>query len=333
MKIFIIGCGSIGERHIKNLLKLNYREITAVDTDDPRLEYLRNNYKISVGNFSNLKRLLTDKDKKISIVSTPNHLHIRIASLCAKYRSHIFIEKPLSHSPEGIFALEKMIRKNRVISMVACNMRFYPAINYIKGCLDKGILGRILRVKAEFGLYLPSWRPMKDYRNNYGAKKKEGGGVLLDLYHEFDYLYWFFGLPKRIFCTYGKLSDLEINTEDNAEVILEYAKYKPFVCNLHLDYLQYRYSRGITIVGEKCMLTWNWHDMAVTLWDKKGSSIKEFDFKGYDINNMYLEEMKYFMDCVHKKKPAMTEVKEAKQIQSVIFKAKISSANRRMISV
>jgi len=333
MKIFIIGCGSIGERHIRNLLKLGYRDITAVDTDNLRLEHLRNEYKISVSHFSHLDSILDNNDQKISIVSAPNHLHVKIALLCAKYRSHIFIEKPLSHAHEGIYALHNLVRKNKLTSMVACNMRFYPAINYIKECLDKGIFGRIFHVKAEFGLYLPSWRPTEDYRNNYGAKKKEGGGVLLDLYHEFDYLYWFFGLPKRIFCNCMKLGDLEINTEDNAELILEYGKNKPFICNLHLDYLQYRYSRGITIVGEKCMLTWNWHDMRVRLWDKKGIAMEEFNFKGYDVNNMYLEEIKYFIGCVHKKKQTMTEVKEAKKIQSVIFKAKISSAKRIMISV
>lgn len=324
MRYFVVGCGSIGARHIRNLLGLKCGDVVAVDADRSRLKWIKKEYGVPVCHFSGFTGALREKGEKASIVSVPNHMHIKVAQLCADNGSHIFVEKPLAHSEKGISRLAGAVKKNRLVSMAACNMRFYPAIRFIKEQMDKGKIGRIFSARSEFGLYLPSWRPAQDYRKNYGARKKEGGGVILDLYHEFDYLYWFFGVPRKVFCRYGRYGDLEIDTEDNADIIFEYAGKEKFLCNLHVDYLQYRYSRSFKVVGEKGMLIWDWPAMRVEFIDKKGKCLKKYGFPDYDINNMYVDEMKYFVKCIRGKKRPMTDIKAAGEIQSIIFRAKDS---------
>ena len=92
----------------------------------------------------------------------------------------------------------------------------------------------------------------------------------MDLYHEFDYLYWMFGVPKKIFCTSNQVSHLEINTEDNADILMEYKGRKPMMCNLHLDYIQYKFARSLKIVGEKGILLCDSAGHSVIRWDAKG---------------------------------------------------------------
>ena len=138
--------------------------------------------------------------------------------------------------------------------MTGYMLRYYKPFIEAKKILEKNKLGKIYYAQINCGIYLPNWRPNLDYRNNYGSKRSQGGGVILDIIHEINYARWFFGDFKSISSYIKKLSNLEINTEDFASINLI---SKNVFVNLTLDYLNQAYNRNFNIVGEKGSLRWN----------------------------------------------------------------------------
>lgn len=291
-KIIIIGFGSIGQRHYKNLLKLGFKNIFIYDSDKTK----------TLNEKNVLKKISLEKMKQFNIafICNPNNAHISSALLCAKAGCHLFIEKPLSHNLKNIKKLSEICRKKKLISMVGCNMRFNPCLKFIKNCLSKNKLEKIYSIHFDTGFYLPYWRPNQDYRKNYAAKKSTGGGMILDGIHSFDLIFWFnnFINAKKTSLIFDKTSDLEIETEDN--FIASFIFDNKVLGSIRGDYLQKSYSWSCKIIGKKGNLTWDFKENSVWLHNEKGHK-KLFEMKDYDFNNPYIDEIKYFLNCVEKK--------------------------------
>src|SRR5439155_14868777 len=112
---------------------------------------------------------------------------------------HLFVEKPLSHSLQEVAELLSVVREKSLIGLVGYQLRFHPCIARLQAIVAEGLLGNIVAGRVESGEYLPGWHPYEDYRESYAARAELGGGVILSHIHEFDYLYGFFGLPRRLF--------------------------------------------------------------------------------------------------------------------------------------
>lgn len=287
IKILIIGFGSIGQRHYRNLQKLGFENVYAFDVAEDRIK----NYELRIKNINvnNLRQF------NVVFVCNPNNMHIRTALAAARAGCHLFIEKPLSHNLSGIDKLKKICAKNKLTVMVGHNMRFHPCLQFIHNYLNKNKLGKIYSIQFESGYYLPLWRPGADYRKNYAAKKETGGGIILDDIHSFDLLFWLnnFKEVSEAKFVYDKVSDLQIETEDFS---LASFKFKNKVLGLVIcDYLQQSYTWRCKVVGEKGNIEWDFNNNIVWLRDNKGSK-KLFEAKNFDFNNVYLDEVKYFLN-------------------------------------
>lgn len=313
MKILIIGFGSIGKRHYKNLIDLGYKDIFVFDVNEGSFE-----------GFENVKRIKDLKEGvlagfKAVFICSPNNMHIKHALIYAGAGAHLFIEKPLSHNLNGLRELENICRKKRLITMIGCNMRFHPCLEFIKKCLDKKMLGRVYSIRHEFGYFLPYWRPTQDYRKNYAAKKSTGGGIILDDIHEFDLLFWLNNfnrvIEKKVIFNHS--SDLDIQTEDQA---IGTFLFKNKVLGMVIcDYLQQHYTRKCKIVGERGALEWDFKDNNVLL--KTKDEIKELLLvKNFDFNQVYVKEVKYFFDCVKKRKDTFNGIKTAASLLKYCIK-------------
>lgn len=306
IKIITIGFGSIGQRHYKNLVSLGYKNIDVYDPADSQFKDKK------------IKRLLNLtsnalRQYEIAFICSPNSLHLSTAIKCAQAGCHLFIEKPLSHSLEGVDDLGKICQKNKLTVMVGHNMRFHPCLQFIKKYLDKNKLGKIYNINHEFGYYLPYWRPGQDYRKNYAAKKATGGGIILDDIHEFDLLFWLNNFAKitEAKFVYDKTSDLEITTEDNCLAIFKFSN--KVLGLVKCDYLQKKYTRGCKIVGEKGNLEWDFNENVVWL-QTKDKSKKIFEAKNFDFNQTYINEIVYFIKCVEARKSTFNDIKIAASI-------------------
>ncbi|MBI3290815.1 Gfo/Idh/MocA family oxidoreductase [Candidatus Falkowbacteria bacterium] len=311
MKILIIGFGSIGQRHYKNLKKLGHNNIYVFDVEEKRIK----NQELRIKNVN--RKVLEDFD--VVFVCTPNHLHIKYALMAAKVGCHLFIEKPLSHNLNGVKELISICRQKKLINMVACNMRFNPGLKFIKNHLEKNKLGKIYGIHHEFGYYLPNWRPGQDYRKNYAAKKSMGGGIILDDIHEFDLLFWLNDFSKVLESKFifDKVSDLKIETEDSCVASFKFSNN--ILGSVRCDYLQKYQSRNCKVIGQKGNLEWDYKDDVVYLKNDKGTK-KLFELKRKNDNNDYIAEIKYFLDSVEKKHRTFNDISAAFNLLSHLLK-------------
>lgn len=304
MKILVVGTGSIGTRHIKNLHELGH-EIFAVDIN---AENLKNVSSLTKENYTSLEEALKAKPDAAFICTYSND-HIKPAVKCAEAGCHLFIEKPLSTSIEEVDELLSIIDKNKLITMVGCNMRFHPAVAYIHEQLKENrYFSKPLWGNFETGYYLPFDK--KDYQKNYKANRSMGGNLILDAIHELDYAIWFFGEPEEVICNKGIISSLKIDTEDHVEMIVKYRSGA--VTTMHMDYLQHGYSRRCKVVCEE----------GTVVWDFVGGSIGsvtvqdgEWSWKDMKValayNQMYIDEARYFIDSVSAGRPTFNSISES----------------------
>lgn len=173
MKVLLVGCGSIGRRHLTNLIALNQvKKIFVYSKVKSCLNNLRDKRKVLI--VSSLNNVQTD----LAIIANETYKHVDTAIILAKKKIHLFIEKPLAyHLSTKLDLLNKIVSRNKLKLSVGYNLRFLGAIKFIKTILSQCTLGDIYFVKIEVGQYLPSWRSGRDYRASYSASKRRGGGV------------------------------------------------------------------------------------------------------------------------------------------------------------
>lgn len=319
-KILIIGFGSIGQRHFSNLKKLGYHNISIYDPFIKTLKHPPASSRPSrragrAGkNIKTIDQLIPASLKRqdVAFICSPPNSHIRQALLAARAGCHLLIEKPLSHSLSGIDQLNKICLQQKLSVMIGHNTRFHPCVKFIKNYLVKKSLGKIYAIHHEYGFYLPYWRPATDYAKNYAARRATGGGIILDDIHEFDLLFWLndFAPVKQLSFIYGKLSNLKIETEDAAIAVFKFSNR--VLGSVRCDYLQQSRAKNCKIVGEYGNLSWDFNHNIVWL-ETRHKTKKLFEVKDYNNNQMYLEEVKYFMNAI-KSKIVLNDLKQAKQV-------------------
>lgn len=316
VKILIIGFGSIGQRHYQNLLKLGYKNVFVYDPDKK---------KISKG-VKTVKNLdyKTLEQFKIAFVCSPTSLHIKDAFRAAKAGCNLFIEKPLSNNLKNIKPLVGVCKKKKLVTMVGCNLRFEPCIKRIKSLVDSNYIGKIYAIYLEYGKFLPYQRPGKDYRKVYASQKKLGGGIILDDIHDFDLLFWLNKFPgvKKSSLIFAKLSRLDMDVEDIASAIFLFDNN--VLGSVRCDYLQQYKHKDCRVIGEKGNLSWDFREDAVFFeHHREGSgeqTKKIFKNSDTDSNRPFVDEIKYFLNCVEKGKESFNNIETAFKVLAPIVK-------------
>lgn len=247
LKVCFTGIGSIAKRHIRNLRFIAEDKSLAIQIDAFR--------RSESATAENIDNIYTDfnevpDDYDAIIITNPTDLHLETLKRFHDKGRNFFIEKPVV-SLEQIEEAKAFETRPNDIYYVACPLRYNAVIQYIKQNIDPS---DVISVRSISSSYLPDWRPGQNYRRTYSAHKNMGGGVSIDLIHEWDYLTYLFGWPQRIQSFIGKKSDLEIDSDDYAIYI---AEYENMVAELHLDYFGRKTIREIqlfttedTIVGD-----------------------------------------------------------------------------------
>jgi predicted dehydrogenase len=216
--------------------------------------------------------------------------------------------------------------------MVGCNMRFHPGVKKVKELLDTNVVGKILSAHIETGSYMPDWRPGIDYRTIYSARKDMGGGVILDAIHEIDYARWMLGEVSVVSCMADKQSSLDIDVEDVADILLRFTS--GVIAHVHLDYVQRPYSRNCKFVGENGVITWDFSEGRVGSYSaitKQWTWFKQPD--NYDLNQMYVEEMEHFVNCVKAQKKTTLDILGGTEDLRIALAAKRSAIEKKYISL
>jgi predicted dehydrogenase len=328
LRILVAGCGSIGQRHLRNLQTLNPAELVGVEPDGLRREAVGKELGISI--HGSLKEAL-QHGADVVFVTAPTAFHIPLAWEAARAGCHLFIEKPLSHTLDGVPELVDFVKRHGRVGFVGSNWKFHHSFRTIKSLLEKETIGRITSARCQFGQYLPDWHPWEDYRKGYSARKDLGGGILLDS-HEFDLMTWLLGPAESVFCAMGRLSSLEIETEDTVAATLRFRSGA--IGEIHLDYTQRAYQRNLELHGEEGTIKWDIHDKAVRLYRASSKTWEVFEEPvGYGLNNMYLEEVRHFLQCVENRQLPLTPLEVGADVLRLQLAAQRSSTERREVSV
>lgn len=301
MKVCFAGSGSIGKRHIKNLSDIMERmgENLIIHLFRRQIGQLDDSIAGLIERQIDKMEELDEKYDAVFICN-PTSLHYETLSQFLNRTDNFFIEKPVFDvmhikADLSIFPLNK-------VYYTACPLRYTSVLLEAKKIVQKE---QVISARAISSSYLPGWRPGVDYRNIYSAHKDQGGGVRIDLIHEWDYLVDLFGFPAEVFSLSGKKSDLQIDSEDIAVYI---AQYPQMMLEIHLDYFGMVTRRALE-------LRTNEHEYVFDLV-RKCVFCDDVLQKEYcdSPNDMYLREMENFMDIVMGRKKNGNDLQHAIQI-------------------
>lgn len=329
MDIVVVGCGSIGRRHIGNFKSLKtVGTVRAVDTNPDRLKMVTEKFP-GVETYTSYDQALQKGPAGVAIC-TPPHLHTQLALTAVKKGHAIFIEKPFAMAAEGVEELLNLADEKNVPIMTAYCFRFWPPLLKMKELLDAGKIGKALASRAEYASYLPEWHPWEDYRTFYMAKKAQGGGAILDESHAIDFTQWLMGDVETVACFNDQISPLEIDSDDIAEIIIRFKSGA--IGSVHLDLLA-RAPQGLfRIEGEDGVLEWNRYANEVRLYEALTKKWEVFSFKN-EAAEMYVKEAEHFVECATKKTKPVIDGWEGYKTLKIVLASIQSSTEQRMVKV
>lgn len=288
MRFLIAGLGSIGRRHLRNLISMEERDILLYRTGKATLP---DSELAGFPSYSDLEEALDQRPDAV-VVANPTSLHLPVALAAARRGCALLIEKPVSHTLEGTDELVQSLRTSGKQALVGYQYRFHPGLQGLRQALAQGTVGRPAYARAYYADYLPGWHPWEDFRASYSARREMGGGVLLTLSHPLDYMRWIFGEPQVHWSWMGTLSGWPIDVEDTAEVGLAFES--GVVGSIHLDFLQQPPSHRLEVHGTAGSLE----------WDQSGGEWRAYRPEeerwisgaggGVDRNQMFVAEMDHF---------------------------------------
>lgn len=330
-RILIVGLGSIGKRHLRLARKL---------LPDADIRVLRHQVCASIpehadGCFSSLDQAI-DFAPQVAVIASPATLHMAAAQPLARVGAHLLVEKPLSASLDGVSQLLEICREQKIVLLTGYNLRFLLSLQQFRELLKENIVGRVLSVRCEIGQYLPSWRPDTDYRLGVSARQELGGGALLELSHELDYLRWIFGEVDWVKAALSRQSNLEIDVEDTAHLMLGFVPMSDgyqLIGTVNLDFIRHDTTRLCTAIGENGSLRWNGLTGVVELFEAGAKEWRELFHHQHQCDDSYLAEWKHFLECIADGVQVAISGDDGFAVLRIIEAARQSSATGNAVSI
>jgi len=289
----VIGLGSIGNRHLNNLLSLGVGNMTVVRRPDSHNSQFTPPANVDV-QFSLAEALAMNPD--FAIVCNPSHLHASTATECLEAGVHVLIEKPLGRcvGPDEQRLIDVASTSDRVCAMAYC-MRYHPAYRLAHEQIRSGTIGRCLYAKAWFEGYLPDWHPWEDYKQSYAGLKEQGGGVLRTLDHEIDFMNWVLGPAQSADGSAINTGGIGIEVDDLAMYCLHHPDR--VTSQITTSFCRKPASRGFEFVGDAGVLSFRMEEgkllRGLHTYHREQEMI--LDLANYDVNQMYLELASAFL--------------------------------------
>lgn len=322
-RLLIIGYGSAGKRHLEIAQGLlPQAKIWILRRSKPP----KQNTKKS-GCFYDLERALR-LAPQVAVVANPATFRVKISTQLASAGCHLLIEKPVASGIRGVKALLKNAETRKIVLQVGYNLRFLDSLKKFRQKIRSGVIGRILSVHAEVGQYLPFWRPGVDYRKTVSANANLGGGVLLELSHEIDYLRWIFGPIKWASAWCGSVSNLDIDVEDSARVTFGFQKgimAHGAVGTLAMDFVRKDSTRFCYAIGDRGSLRWDCLNGKIEKFFQKEKKWKTIFKSNESTKNSYLAQMKNFLTNIKRKQQPSISGKEGLEVLKIIEAIKKSN--------
>ena len=328
-RVLVVGTGSAGLRHIRNLVAngsavtaFSYR--AAAGGSAPALP-------AGVALAGSLDQAFAARPDAV-LVANRTDAHVAVALDAAQRGCHLFIEKPLSNSLDGVAALRAAVAQRRLVVETGFMLRLHPNVAWMRQHVASGALGPIRYVRAAVGQHLADWRPGTDHRASYSAKRG-CGGVIFDLVHELDLIEWLAGPVEQVSAMTAQDPSLKIESEAVAEIAMRCASGA--LAQAHLDYVRPVYGRTLEIVGTDGVLTWDYTAGTVSLAERDGAPrVVHRVPAGFDRNDMFAAHARHFLSRLDDGAlPAVSSLEAGVAALRLALAAHASAAAQRTIAV
>ncbi len=302
MRILVAGLGAIGQRHARNLRTLLGDELDLLAYRQRRLPY------VVTDTLERDTARIVEAELALSVhgdldgafehgvdavfVCTPSSQHLGIAQQAAQAGCHLFIEKPLSQTLEGVDVLQRSVAEQGLQALVGCQWRFHPHVCWLREMVQAGAFGRIHHAEIEYEEYLPDWHPYEDYRTSYAARAEMGGGVVLTQIHDYDLVWWIFGPAHQVTASGGHLSSLEIDVEDTVEARVE---CRHGTVSVRQCFASRRCRRSISMCTDRGRIAL---DLLASRVDADAQVETPPALPGFQRNDLFLAEARHFLACI-----------------------------------
>jgi predicted dehydrogenase len=340
MKFLVAGLGSIGRRHLRNLIALGEQDIVLLRT---RKATLPDDELAGFPVETDIQEALRRHKPDAVIVANPTSMHLDIAVPAAEAGCHILLEKPVSNSLERLDTLQQAMQKSGSRILVGFQFRYHPTLNKARELIQANALGKILTVHAHWGEYLPQWHPWEDYRQSYAARADLGGGVIVTLTHPLDYLRFIIGEVESLWSFNGHISPLDVDVEDVAEIGLKFKNGA--IGGVHLNYVQRPPAHRLEIVGTNGTLRWDnedgvlhFHRMSAPFDSYAdvvpAAVIESFSPpEGFERNQLFVAQTRHFMEIIQSQKEPLCSLADGIMALRLALAAKESQEKSRIISL
>lgn len=331
-RLLIVGLGSIGRRHVRLA-----REVVP----GARIVVLRHRNCQDLPSVG-VDHCVTCLDEALrfrpqaAVIANPTSCHLEVALALAHAGAQLLVEKPIASTAQGVSKLIDVCRARGITLMMGYNLRFLPSLRRFRELLAENRIGRVLSVRAEVGQYLPSWRPDSDYRHSVSAQAALGGGVLLELSHEIDYLRWLFGEVEWVSAIQRKQSDLEIDVEDTAHLIVGFtdaASKAPVIASLNMDFIRHDTTRTCTVIGATGTLRWDALAGTVAIFELGAKAWQTLFEHPCQRDDSYLAEWRHFLECIVGGDAPLVSGEDGLAVIRVIEGARLSASTEAIVHI
>lgn len=330
MKILIVGLGSIGRRHFRNLRTLGIEDLVLVRKNLSTLpdEELRG-FPVE----SDLAEAIEKHKPDGVVVANPTSAHLETTLPAVKAGVAVLLEKPISHTMEHVDEIRQAIAQSGAPVLVGFQFRYHPTLNKAREIIQSGGLGMVLTARAHWGEYLPNWHPWEPYQQSYAARKDLGGGVTVTLTHPIDYLRFLLGEIEDVRALVGHISPLKLTqVEDVSELSIRFVSGA--IGGIHLNYFQRPPRHHFEIVGTKGTLRWDFSDGELTHYelpdqfgeisaDPTPAVTHTYEVpEGFDRNDLFLAQTRHFINVVNREEQPICTFEDGVRALEIALQAK-----------
>jgi predicted dehydrogenase len=327
-RIAIFGHGSIGKRHLR---------IVRESLPDAEILVVRHSENSEVPKSAD--RVTSSIEEAVAfaphmaVIANPAPFHLRSSSAMLEAGCHVLVEKPIATETDGIEELLVRAKALGLVFQVGYNLRFHPSLIEFRRLVQQDSVGTIHTVRCEIGHHLSAWRPVSDYRQGVSARRDLGGGVLLELSHEIDYLQWVFGEVVWVGAWTGHVSWLDVDVEDCAQLTLCHRSPSlegEVVASLNMDFIRHDPTRYCTAIGSEGSLRWNGMSGTVECFRAGAGAWTETFRHDTGRDETYMAQWSHFLHCVKTGEKPIAGAEEGLSALRVVEAARLSAGRSGM---
>ena len=328
--ILILGTGSVGKRHAINLSSLGCT-ISCMDPRSDRLEEVKQEIDV-VRTYRSIEEAFSESSESIDgvIVASPPVFHVDQSIAALENEIPVLLEKPVSPDAASARRLFDVVKNTGIPLLLGYTWRWWPPLAKVRELLNQGVVGKLRYVQFMMSAHLADWHPWENYQDFFMASKALGGGALLDESHWLDLMLWFLGEPESLYAKVDRISNLEIDTDDNVDMVITYKD--GLYVSIHLDIYGRPHEKYIRFIGEEGTILWTADPNRVAVGKECSQKWENYEYD-CERNDMFVEVAKEFLSIINGTEVKTCSINDGVRVLSLIDAVRQSSAEGLTIAL